>query len=272
MSKWSTNICETNGINIHYTRTGGNHPVVILLHGLICNGLCWTDLARSLESEYDVIMPDARGHGNSSAPKDGYSYEDHVKDIIGFIKSLSLHSPTLIGHSMGGMTATLMASHNLKLLSGLILIDPTFLSLKTQHEVYNSDIVEQHQQILNNSLEEEVAKAKIRSPHRSSEIIELMTQARFQTNINAFNILMPPNPDYMQHVNKINIPSLLIIGDKGNVVSLELAEKLQFLNSCIQIKQIQKAGHGVQYDQPKSVAVVIRSFLYSIRNNNKNEA
>ena len=68
MTDWSTAICETNGINIHYTRTGGNKPPFILLHGLMTNGLCWTGLAQALEKEYDVIMPDARGHGRSSVP------------------------------------------------------------------------------------------------------------------------------------------------------------------------------------------------------------
>ena len=39
---------------------------------------CWTPLARALEGEYDVVIPDARGHGNSSTPLHGYRYEDHA--------------------------------------------------------------------------------------------------------------------------------------------------------------------------------------------------
>ena len=38
MSYWDTAVCETNGINMHYTRTGGNKPPLILLHGLMTNG------------------------------------------------------------------------------------------------------------------------------------------------------------------------------------------------------------------------------------------
>ncbi len=91
MSVCSTAICETNGIYIHYTRTGRNSLPLILLHGLTANGICWTALARYLEGEYDVIMPDARGHGKSSVPDDGYRYEDHAKDIVGLIKALRLH-------------------------------------------------------------------------------------------------------------------------------------------------------------------------------------
>ncbi len=147
MTDWSTAICETNGINIHYTRTGGSKPPLILLHGLTANGACWTALAHAIEGEYDVIMPDARGHGKSSVPDYGYRYEDHANDVVGLIKALRLSPPILIGHSMGGMTAAVVASRNPKLLRGLILADPTFLSPKVQREVRDSDVADQHRRI-----------------------------------------------------------------------------------------------------------------------------
>jgi pimeloyl-ACP methyl ester carboxylesterase len=144
MADWSTAICETNRINTHYTRTGGNKPPLILLHGLMANGVCWTGLAHALEEEYDVIMPDARGHGKSSVPDYGYRYEDHANDVAGLIKALRLPPPVLLGHSMGEMIAALVASRKPNLLRSLILADPTFLSPKVQHEVCDSDVADQH--------------------------------------------------------------------------------------------------------------------------------
>ena len=143
MTGWGTAICETNGIQIHYTRTGGSKPPLILLHGLSANGACWSAQAHALEGEYNVIMPDARGHGKSSVPDYGYRYEDHANDVVGLIKTLGLPAPILMGHSMGGMTAAVVASHNPKLLSGLILADPTFISPKVQSEVRDSDVADQ---------------------------------------------------------------------------------------------------------------------------------
>lgn len=102
MTYWNTAVCETNGINIHYTRTGGNKQPLVLLHGLMAKGRCWKGLAHVLEKEYDVIMPDARGHGNSSVPDFGYRYEDHANDVAGLINTLRLSPPILLGHSMGG--------------------------------------------------------------------------------------------------------------------------------------------------------------------------
>ena len=68
-----------------------------------------TSVAHSLKGEYDIIIPDARGHGKSSVPNDGYRYEDHANDIEGLIEALELSLPIVIGHSMGGMTAALVS-------------------------------------------------------------------------------------------------------------------------------------------------------------------
>ena len=263
MTGWSTAICETNGIQIHYTRTGGSKPPIILLHGLNANGACWTTQARALEGEYDVIMPDARGHGKSSVPNYGYRYEDHANDVVGLIKALGIPAPILIGHSMGGMTAAVVASHNPKLLRGLVLADPSFISPKFQREVRDSDVADQHRRTLNKSFNEVVAEARIRHPDRSLDILEQNARAQLQTSMSAFDVLTPPYPDYMQLVSAIDVPSLLVVGDAG-VVSLSVAAELQRLNPRFQVEQISKAGHGLHYDQPESFAAVVKSFLRSI--------
>ncbi len=263
MNGWSSSACKTNGIDIHYLRTGGDKPPLILLHGLTANGACWTALARSLEGEYDVIMPDARGHGESSVPGYGYRYEDHANDTAGLIKALKLPPPVLIGHSMGGMTAALTASLNPELIRGLILADPTFLSPKVQREVRDSDVADRHRRYLNMSQDDLAAEARAGHPDRSPETLELLARARLQTSMSAFDVLTPPNPDYMQLVSSIAVPSLLVFGDKG-VVSSFVAGEIQRINPKFQIEQIRDAGHGIHFDQPERFAAVVKSFLSSI--------
>jgi N-formylmaleamate deformylase len=264
MTGWVTGICKANGIDIHYLRTGGDKPPVVLLHGLMTNGACWTPLARTLEEDYDVIMPDARGHGNSSAPDHGYGYNDLATDVMGLIDTLSLASPVLLGHSMGGMTAALLASRNPKRLRGLILADPTFLTPQRQSEVYESGVADQHRRVLNRPREELLAEMRARPRRRSEEMIELLTQARCQTSIHAFEILAPPNPDYRQLIELLEIPSLLVIGGVGSVVSPEMAAELALLNLRLEVAQIKEAGHGIPYDQPGCFSAVVQTFLRSM--------
>jgi N-formylmaleamate deformylase len=113
------------------------------------------------------------------------------------------------------------------------------------------------------SLEEVVAKAGARHPDRSSEMLELLARARLQTSMSAFDVLTPPSPDYRQLVINIDVPSLLVFGDKG-VVSSFVAEELQHLNPGLQVEQISEAGHALHLDQPERFAAAVKSFLRSV--------
>jgi N-formylmaleamate deformylase len=264
VTEWSTGNCATNGINLHYTRTGTSKPPLILLHGLTANGACWAALAHAMQADYDVIMPDSRGHGQSSVPDHGYRYEDLANDVVGLIEALRLPAPILIGHSMGGLTAAVVASRNPELLRCLVLADPTFLSPKVQRKVRDSDVADQHRRYLNMSLDDLVAEAHSRHPERSLDTIQLIARARLQTSLAAFDVLTPPNPDYMQIVSAIEVPTLLVIAGLAGVVSPGVAADLQRLNPRLQVDQIPEAGHGLPYDQPGRFAVVVKSFLRSI--------
>jgi N-formylmaleamate deformylase len=233
---------------------------VVLLHGLTGSGACWSPLALALEREFDVVMPDARGHGRSSAPLQGYRYSDHAGDVVSLVRGLGLAAPILLGHSMGGMTAAVAAAQLGELIRGVILADPTFLSPQRQREVCDSDVAEQHRRLLQRNKAEVMADLRARHPHRPVSIVEILAEARLQTRLSAFDVLTPPNPDYYQLVRTIRVPILLIIGD-APVVSIETARELQDLNSRVQVEQIEDAGHGLPHDQPERFASVVRSFL-----------
>lgn len=259
-TRWTGGICEVNDVSIHYLRTGGDKPPLILLHGLTGSGACWAPLTRLLEREYDVVMPDARGHGKSSAPLHGYGYGDHASDLVGLIEALGLAAPVLLGHSMGGMTAAVVASRLGTAMRGAILVDPTFISPEWQREVHESDVIQQHRQFLDSNASDVLAQLRIRHPHRSSEIVERIADARMQTKISAFDVLTPPNPEYHELVRNISIPMLLVIGDKG-IVSCETARELENLNPHLRHELMSDVGHGIPFDQPERLGAIVTSFL-----------
>jgi N-formylmaleamate deformylase len=264
MTSRMSGVCAANGVNIHYLRTGGAKPPLVLLHGLTGSGACWTPSARALESEYDLVMPDARGHGKSSTPLHGYRYEDLASDVVALFRELGLAAPILLGHSMGGMTAAVVASQATTLIRGLVLADPTFLSPQRQREVHASDVMEQHRRLLSSDKAAVLAQLRGRHAHRSSEMVELLAESRLQTRMEAFDVLTPPNPEYNQLISTISVPILLVVGDNGAVVSLETTQELQRLNPLVRVEQIQNAGHGLVYDQPERFAAVVRRFLLSV--------
>ncbi len=98
MSEWTEGSIKANDLNIHYHRAGGTgKPPILLLHGAMDNGLCWTPVARDLQAHFDVIMPDARGHGLTGGSLENFSYTLLADDVAALIGALGLEKPALLG-------------------------------------------------------------------------------------------------------------------------------------------------------------------------------
>jgi pimeloyl-ACP methyl ester carboxylesterase len=120
---WVEGDVVANGARQHYYRTGGDKPPLVLLHGILAGGRYWTRVARALEQDHDVIMLDARGHGGSEGIASGLSYELLAADVAGVIRALGLARPSLLGHSMGGVTAALVAARYPELVRAIVIED-----------------------------------------------------------------------------------------------------------------------------------------------------
>jgi len=116
-----------NGIRLHYWRTGGNKPVLLMAHGSSDNGLCWTNLAKELVDDYDIILPDARGHGLSDPPRKSDSADAQAEDLAGLIRALKLKKPILMGHSMGSSSVAWFAAKYPDIPGAVILEDPRLI-------------------------------------------------------------------------------------------------------------------------------------------------
>jgi len=121
--RWTEGTAASNGIGIHYTRTGGDGPPLVIAHGVFDDGPCRTPLARDLEGDYDVVTVDARGHGRSDAPETGYDVENRVADLVGVVEALGPERPILLGHSMGGDTVAATAPRHPDLPRAVVMED-----------------------------------------------------------------------------------------------------------------------------------------------------
>lgn len=264
-TSWTSATCQANGTSVHYLRSGGPKPPVVMLHGLTGSGACWLPVARTLARRFDVILPDARGHGGSSAEASAYVYDELARDVEGLVEALGLVRPVVMGHSMGGLTAALVAarrrgSGGVGELGALVLVDPTFLSPERQREVYESDVAARHARSLASSRNEQVEEARSRHPERSLELHELQVDAWRKTHPGAFDVLIPPSPDYRALVAAIDTPTLLVVGTR-TVVTHETADGLAAANPRLRVEVVEGAGHGLPFDFPDRLADLVGSFL-----------
>ncbi|MEV6610021.1 alpha/beta fold hydrolase [Kutzneria sp. NPDC051319] len=95
-------------VEIAYRDTGsGDGPPVVLLHAMASSGRTWRRLAAGL-GDRRVIVPDLRGHGRSSRAAD-YTLAGFRDDIVGLLDELGLRQVDLVGHSLGGRVAAMIA-------------------------------------------------------------------------------------------------------------------------------------------------------------------
>ncbi len=87
-------------------RRAGSGSTVVLLHGLTGNRDDWAPVGRRLiDAGFEVVAIEHRGHGQSTVGSEGYGVPRLAADVAQVLSALNLRDVTLIGHSMGAMTA-----------------------------------------------------------------------------------------------------------------------------------------------------------------------
>ncbi len=115
---------EVDGIELTY-RTAGEAGllVVVLLHALGQDSSDWNVVVEALAPAHRVYALDLRGHGGSSQPG-AYPLELMRSDVLGFLHALDLDGAFLIGHSVGGAVAYLVAAAEPRRVRRLVLEEP----------------------------------------------------------------------------------------------------------------------------------------------------
>lgn len=266
MENWSEGDVSVNGVQLHYYRTGGDKPAVVLSHGITDNGLCWSRLAKALEAQYDVVMVDARGHGLSDKPDSGYSAQEHAEDLAGLIQALELDAPVVMGHSMGGTITAELAYRHPELVGKLVLEDPAWFPEEDDaaHKKTVQRMDDWAQSIIQRKqLSDETIEAQVRKDNpgwHDDEIIPwLQAQRAVSPQVTQFGY----TPSlWWKIVPALACPTLIISGDpdKGVVLSPEFEAEVRSLNPDVQIIRLD-AGHCVRRDQFEEYVDVVTEFL-----------
>lgn len=96
---------DNDGVSIHYVVEGAGPPLV-LQHGLAVSLEWWCQMGyvEALESDYQLVLIDARGHGASDKPHDPEAYRMALRaaDVVAVLDDLNIGKAHYLGYSMGG--------------------------------------------------------------------------------------------------------------------------------------------------------------------------
>ena len=267
MTDWETGDLPVNDTTIHYTRTGGNKPPFVLAHGYTDNGLCWTRVAQALEADFDVIMPDARGHGFSPGPDSAYTSDLHADDLAGLIGALGLGKPLVMGHSMGAVNTAVLAERYPDSVSAIVLVDPPWHLQPGQ----NTD--NWHTWKQNSIANKQTPRAELiescqqANPHWHPTEHETWADSKRQFDPRAFDLFNIMERDWRQTARAVTCPALLITGDTslGAMVTPDTAAEAKRIAPNLQVAHIANAGHSIQRDQFETLINTVRTFISQIK-------
>lgn len=275
MAQWQDGTIESNGIHLHYMRSGGDKAPLVLVHGLTDNLQAWTRFARVFEATYDLIMVDARGHGLSDKPEHGYGPRDHAQDLAGVIQGLGLQKPIVMGHSMGAVTASWVSAEYPDLVSATILEDPVWSWPKASEETavekrmtydnWRARLAQQ--QTLSDG--ELLAARRLQFPNWSSIDFESDIPAKKQIALQALEFILEHESNWAQQVTKFQSPVLLIYGDQalGGIVGPDIAAEAKRINDLVTPIQIPGAGHSIRRERFDDYVAAVREFLAWVKRN-----
>ena len=264
MLNYTQDDIKVDGVKIHYYRTGGKKPPFILLHGATDSGLCWTPVAELLAKDYDVIMPDAQGHGLSDRIDQNFTDLSHIHQVVELVRELGITKPIIMGHSMGTITASRVAANYPELPQAIILEDPVWFGLKlppSEEDMKREQLL--MAETAKRTREELINKCRHDHPTWSEAEIIPWAEAKRQFDPKLFSAVKIGQPPYTQIVPLIRCPLLVIISDGGigTPESVELAEKLWQSKEPFRWVQIKDAGHNIRREQFKVFYEAVSNFL-----------
>ncbi|MEQ8247782.1 MAG: alpha/beta hydrolase [Alphaproteobacteria bacterium] len=117
-------IDNTRGFRQHYLDWPGTEPPVILLHPKRSNARHWDHMVDAMTRPNRVLALDARGHGLSDYPKDGYRVPELGADVVAFLDALGVMRAYFVGGATGGNLCIWLAANHPARVAGIAVVDP----------------------------------------------------------------------------------------------------------------------------------------------------
>jgi N-formylmaleamate deformylase len=273
MVQWTMGNIVTHGTKLHYYRSGGSTPHLVLVHGITDDGLCWLPVAEVLSGEYDVIMVDLRGHGKSDAPEEGYDLVTMATELSGLITGLGLENPVVMGHSLGAVTAITLASLTPDLPLAIILEDPPAFWRVHPSSPEDADHRVEMRMWFNDlkrkTRDDLLEMARSENPVWSEAELGPWADSkhRFSLKITQLIDFQETVPlDFPTLLGQITCPVLLITADpeRGAIVSDEDVAELQKSVPHLKRAHIPGAGHNIRREQFSRYMESLQAFLSQI--------
>lgn len=251
----------------------GEGPAIVLLHGLYSCAEAWLPVIRRLSPYLRVIAMDLRNHGRSPHLA-SHTYCDMAHDVQSTLHSIGVERAHLLGHSMGGRVAAMLAQLYPQCVNRLVLADigpqtdpnsPIATQRLQTHQRLLEELINLNIIILSSFAQAdaamEAAVPDIRLRRSMLKNLERLPSGEFRWRLN-LPVLLQHLPEVLHGVSIDQLPNrvLLLRGEMSNYVSDNDLRTLKQHCPALQQAVVAGAGHWLHADSPHQIAELTLRF------------
>lgn len=249
---------SVNGLDIAYERHGKGAPLM-LVHGFPLDHTTWQALYPYLETQFDVIMPDLPGFGQSALLAADYDFEKIAEYLAAMLDALKINAAYIAGHSMGGYVALAFARTFPGRLLGLGMLAsqsaPDDLERKKARYASAQQVTESGVSVLA-GMAVKLSADKINEPF-FREIILRQPALGVVAALKA----MAKRPDSSPFLTAFNLPVVLVHGLADELIPPARSREMKALLPQAQLVELPGVGHTSSVDAPRETALALNKFL-----------
>lgn len=251
---------------LHVTELGESGPRIVFCHGLFGQGRNWTQAGKALSADHRVTLVDMPNHGRSEWTAD-FSYLDMADSVAALF---SADDPvTLVGHSMGGKVAMVLALRHPELVAKLVVVDVAPVSYDAGRREFAGYIEAMRALDLASLANRADADAALQVAVPNSTVRSFLLQNlrregdqwRWQLNLGLLGDVLEPLGGWPELNETSDVPVLWIAGATSPYVLDDHAPAMEGHFSRVRRVVIKDAGHWVHSERPDVFLDVLRSFL-----------
>jgi pimeloyl-ACP methyl ester carboxylesterase len=249
-----------NGVNLNVAQAGSSERALVFMHFWGGSSREWSSVIKGLSSRFHCVAPDARGSGASDAPSSGYRIADLADDVEGVIAALKLKNYVLVGHSMGGKTAQVLASRRPQGLRGVALVASAPASPMQISDTKRDQMKGAYasRDAINWGLDNVLTGSPISDGDRELLVADAL---RLASGARDGWIEIASREDYSSDVSKVNVPVAVIAGEADKVDPLEVV-KAHILPAFSNPEShfLKKKGHLLPIEAPHELVAILGEF------------
>lgn len=247
----------------------GDGPDALLLHGVGNYGRYWDAFAAAVAGRLRLVAPDARGHGDSARPADGYATADFVRDAVGVLDAHGMAQAVVVGHSMGGFHALALALTHPARVRRLVIVDAGPRSLPEGAHRARRLSLERPESFADRA--EAEAYLRRTSPGYGDGVYE--NRLRWLFREEGGRLVWRSSRDALARIfagsedrgpswaeaGSLRMPALVVRGTRSPVLSAAVASELVATLPDARLVELD-AGHNVALDRPGELAEAVIAF------------